>query len=345
MTTKGLPHETKGLPEPLISVIVVAHNRKQFLLRALDSVLTQMSDDYPVEVIVVKNFEDSHIDTFISENGIINILSRYVNLGGKIAEGIGNSKGQIITLLEDDDYFLPGKLDKVAEAFSADSNLSYFHNSAEEVNESGEVTGRITMSPGADMILGGPLTFEQLMMLLEKGAHGNNSCISISRELASILSPRLTSLNVTCDGFILLSASSLIRDLRFSKETLTAYTVHESFTHLRIKDFEDYVNSNAVKASVMYNDKRTGHVILLKENLNKTVLLVADYIELKERLNLNLFSDLKLITAREVAKYLYLSLIGKRYSGIAGSLIHAFSLISKGTARKLAYTFNQSTTV
>lgn len=341
----AVPQDVEYLPLPLISVIVVAHNRKKFLVRALDSVLMQKNGNYTVEIIVVKNFEDLEIDSFIAEKGIINIHSKYENLGGKLAEGIENSKGKVITLLEDDDYFLDGKLNKVAEVFSTNSDLAYFHNSAEEVSEDGSVTGRIMMSAGEDLTFRGHMTFGQLMMLLKRGAHGNNSCISLSRELALILSHRLTSLNVTCDGFILLSASALNKVLKFSKEAFTAYTVHESFTHLRIKSFEDYVNSNASKASVMYGDKRAGQVVLGKETLDKSVLLAADFIELKERLNLNLFSDLRLISMRDVSRYLYLSLIGKRYSGIAGSLIHAFSLISKRAARRLAYTFNQSTIV
>ena len=324
---------------PLISVIIIAYMRKKFLRRAIESVLKQRVDGYSIEILVVKNFEDSDIDSFILENGVIGISSKYVELGEKLSEGIEMSRGDIISFLEDDDYFLPGKLKKVADTFLSDAEIVYLHNSALEVIEDGDLTGRIIMSVNNELTFEGDMSFSQLMELLKKGAHGNNSCISIKRELASILSPRLARLNVTSDGFILLSALELKKKLKFSVETLTACTVHESFTHLKITDYDNYVLASARKASIMYEDKKKGRQILASESDNRTVILAADYIELKEKLNLNLFSTNKLITVRDVAKYLYFSLYGRRYSGIFGAVIHAFSLLSKSGAQKITYIF------
>jgi len=53
----------------LISVVVVAYNRRGFLLSALRSIVNQSFKDY--EVIVAKNFHDLDIDDFIKKHGFL----------------------------------------------------------------------------------------------------------------------------------------------------------------------------------------------------------------------------------------------------------------------------------
>lgn len=334
-------NEQNVLSSPLISVIIIAHRRKEFLLRAVESVLKQELEANTFEILVIKNFENDDIDSFLFEKGILNILSKKQNLGGKMSEAIEKSKGKIISFLEDDDYFLPGKLGKVADIFLNEPDIVYFHNSALEITQNGEKTGRIVMSLNTDITLNANISFVQLMTVLKKKAHGNNSCISIKRELAEILSSHLTLLNVRVDGFILLCALEMKKKLKFSTETFTAYTLHESFTHLETKDYEDYVRANAKKSSIMFEEQRIESLFFTSEIINPPIKLATEYFELKEKLNLNLFSENVIISVRDIAKYLYLCIQGRRYTGVLGAMIHTFSLLSKGGARKVSYLFNK----
>ncbi|WP_048816757.1 glycosyltransferase family A protein [Caldisphaera lagunensis] len=88
-----------------ISVIVTAHNRKKYLPYALQSLEKQTLDKDKFEVIVVKNFEDQLSDKIIERNNWKNIVTEENNtLGEKLSLGIDESKGDIITFLEDDTY-------------------------------------------------------------------------------------------------------------------------------------------------------------------------------------------------------------------------------------------------
>jgi glycosyltransferase involved in cell wall biosynthesis len=55
----------------VISVIIIAYNRKIFLKDAIKSVLNQSLDRNLYEIIIVKNFNDKDIDDFIDPNGIV----------------------------------------------------------------------------------------------------------------------------------------------------------------------------------------------------------------------------------------------------------------------------------
>jgi Glycosyl transferase family 2. len=58
----------------MITVLVTAFNRKQFLPEALCSVINQTLDPSEYEVIVVKNFADGLSDRIIKENGFKEII-------------------------------------------------------------------------------------------------------------------------------------------------------------------------------------------------------------------------------------------------------------------------------
>ena len=102
---------------PYISVVIGAHNRREFILEAVNSVINQTLERSKYEIIVVKNYEDEGIDKFLTENGVINIRTDEVSLGSKIARGILESKGEILCFLEDDDLFLPEKLNEIYNIF------------------------------------------------------------------------------------------------------------------------------------------------------------------------------------------------------------------------------------
>ena len=113
-----------------ISVIIIAFDRKQFILDAIKSALQQTLSHEKYEIIVIKNYEDKKIDEFIIRNGIINIISNYKSLSGKLAEAMEIANGEIVSFLEDDDRFYNEKLETVYGYFRNDKNLVYYHNSS-----------------------------------------------------------------------------------------------------------------------------------------------------------------------------------------------------------------------
>lgn len=98
---------------PRVSVIVAAHTRVQFLKRAVASVASQGPD----ELIVVKFTHDPELDAELTTMGATVRVTREPYQGGKYAEGIEQSTGDVVALLDDDDVFLPGKVARMREVF------------------------------------------------------------------------------------------------------------------------------------------------------------------------------------------------------------------------------------
>ena len=109
---------------PLITVLVTAHRRRQYIRKALDSVRAQNIDRSEYEVIVVSNFEDRY-------EGLSNLRWITVDeegLSPKIAVGFEEARGEIVSILEDDDQWLPGKLRLVRDLMRQE-RADFLHNS------------------------------------------------------------------------------------------------------------------------------------------------------------------------------------------------------------------------
>lgn len=113
---------------PYISVIIPTFNRIHSLPGALESVLAQTSPDF--EVIIVDDGSTDETPLFCStlhDNRII--VKRFEkNLGGNYArnEGIRISRGELIAFCDDDDSWMPQKLEKQVAAISRHgSDLCY----------------------------------------------------------------------------------------------------------------------------------------------------------------------------------------------------------------------------
>lgn len=109
---------------PLVSVIVTTYNRKELLSETLNSILNQTFQDF--ELIVVDNFSNydflSHISSFSNpkiiafqnkNNGIIAVNRNY---------GLKHAKGDFIAFCDDDDIWLPTKLEKQIDALKKSEN-------------------------------------------------------------------------------------------------------------------------------------------------------------------------------------------------------------------------------
>lgn len=95
-----------------VSVIVPTYNRRNLLIRALDSVFRQTLT--PLEVIVVDDKSSFEVGRFLKDRYNVKVIRNPVNCGGAISRNIGvsNAKGEYIAFLDSDDYWAPAKLEK-----------------------------------------------------------------------------------------------------------------------------------------------------------------------------------------------------------------------------------------
>ena len=115
---------------PVASIIITVYRRTTFLRESVQSVITQsgMSRN-DLEIIIISNTDISSLN--LNADNVIYTEDRSV--GEKLYLGINASHSELLFFLEDDDCFLPAKIETVLPFFS-NERVGYVHNNALESN-------------------------------------------------------------------------------------------------------------------------------------------------------------------------------------------------------------------
>lgn len=230
--------------QPKVSVIVIAHNRKEYILQALMSVSNQTLSKDMFEVIVVKNFRDPKIDTFLESSKYSNFYTEAEETGHKMAVGISLAKGDIIAFLEDDDLFEPTKLETIIGYFLKDKDLCFLHNSMSSINENGspttyhQVTSKLVeFNPGSAF----------LATCQKEGIKPTDivysSCMAIKKELGTSYLDSLKKIKAAPDTFLVLCMiNSNCKGIHIP-EKLTKYRLHLSQS-IQYGDYNEFQAGN-----------------------------------------------------------------------------------------------------
>ena len=213
--------------DPLISVIIISHLRKKFIKIAFDSAVNQsLSRDY-YEIIVIKNFIDEEIDSYIERNGGKNIYTDAKPLGDKCLIGTENSRGKILVFLEDDDLLVYEKLQRILEAFEME-NVVYFHNNHSIINRDGKIIEG-QMFPEVKKVLTLKLdsaSYKEIGWILRHGGSFNLSSIAVKSSILINHLSYLKGMNVAVDNFMFYIALASNGHLRIDSQKLTLYRLH-----------------------------------------------------------------------------------------------------------------------
>lgn len=220
-----------------IAVIILAFNRKRFLLRAIKSVLEQNISKSTIDIVIVKNFNDVTIDNFIHDHHIKNIYTDDESLGGKILLGLDNTTSEIICFLEDDDFFVRDKILYVQKIFEENDNIVFYHNSMLPVNTNGDVISKWYRQETRPTYANAACSVTELKRVIHFGAH-NLSSISIKREVLNKYRMLLNNITFAIDYIIVLIALDSQGMVVSDFKKLTYYTVHDSASNPSGKDYE-----------------------------------------------------------------------------------------------------------
>ncbi len=110
------------MQEPTVSVIVTTYNREELLKETIQSILNQTFTDFELIVVdnfsnydfykVIEEFGDARIKPFQNaNNGIIAVNRNY---------GISKAKGKYLAFCDDDDLWMPEKLDVQIDVIKKD---------------------------------------------------------------------------------------------------------------------------------------------------------------------------------------------------------------------------------
>lgn len=109
----------------LLTVLITTHNRCNLLKRSVESVVHQTYS--PIEIIVINDGSSDNTDAVMQE-----ILTQYpqvISLKNETPKGACNARnlgldraqGYYLAILDDDDYWLPERAEKLIQAFTEDS--------------------------------------------------------------------------------------------------------------------------------------------------------------------------------------------------------------------------------
>lgn len=123
---------------PFISVIINAYNRRDYLLNAVSSVLDQTLPQDKFEIIVIKNFQDPEIDEFLEKHEVKQILEKSPFWNISLYAALEKAHGEVLSFLDDDDYFNKEKLERISQIFS-NEDIVFCKNGTAPVDDHGNV--------------------------------------------------------------------------------------------------------------------------------------------------------------------------------------------------------------
>ncbi len=241
-----------------ISVIITIYDRKEFYRDAIKSAINQTIGKEFYEILVVHN-----IDLDEKYDGIKYIKCQESSLGSKILIGLENARGNIISFLEDDDIFLPSKLQFVYDVFK-NEKVGYLHN---------------------DYI-------SNVKYFRNKGHSFNMSCISIKRD---IINRNIGTVTIDSDIFMYYSALESGQKLVISNNKLTFYRVHDTNISSNMNKINDF-RMNEIKQLLTYyqkiDNRKTRIYIKSHISLLSLHLLLDDYDFKNNKIEFYLYSYL-----------------------------------------------------
>ena len=220
------------MSSPRISVIITAYNRKEYLDKAIESVIRQDMDHSMFEVILVTNFE-FNLGHYLSDVSISSIV-----MDGTIGEflyaGIKLAKFDLIAFLDDDDEWENKKLSQVLSVFRSNVNVDYYHNKVTYINETGEsisyyrmVANRFTPSRNDILIFDSMNKMGSIPVALKMNGDFNLSCIIVRKAALNKYLEILQDITGNTDGFFFWSSIIYGGKILIDNKKLTKYRVHE----------------------------------------------------------------------------------------------------------------------
>ena len=231
MPSPGVESQLLPMERPAISVIVIAHQRAQFLQEAVDSAMQQSLPRNAFEVIVVKDFQAPELDHYLDRLSVRRVESLpTLTAGAMFSAGIEQATGDILCFLDDDDRFLPTKLSTIIELFNSRPDVGYIRCRPLFVNSAGSPLARQWehRHEGHEKLveLRTATEFSRAHVQCEIGF--NNSSISIRRETLTPWIREFSRVRVNCDNFLLLVSLLSHTGILCTDRVLNEFRIHEA---------------------------------------------------------------------------------------------------------------------
>ncbi|EQB65326.1 MAG: cell wall biosynthesis glycosyltransferase [Thermoplasmatales archaeon E-plasma] len=320
----------------LLSVVIIAHDRKEFILEAIRSIEDQTADKSKFEVIVIKKFVDEKIDRVIDSFGFTNIFTEENSLSMKIVEATQYCKSDFISFIEDDDLFTSNKIDDIFNIFLKYPNVSYIHNAYTTIDYDGNKRGfSLGLVPKSDIVVNiEKSTYHKIVKILKYNPDFNLSSITIRKSIIDETIEALSSIEYSIDVFMFLSALNSKNGLMYiGNEPLTLYRYYRKKGIAIVPENGKSKGSMIEYIKAQYSTEQTLISKFQEERVNK--LLLSKICEDKFKLVLldNDFSDK--LTLADFLSLLLFGLVTMKMYKIQILLIGIYYFINGNRATEL----------
>lgn len=213
------------MERPFVSVLIDTYNHERFIEDAVESVLAQ---DYPTaqrEILVVDDGSTDRTPEILHKFERQLRILRKPN-GGQASAfnlAIPQCTGKIVAFLDGDDYWAPGKLSAVANAFASNSQVGLIGHGITEVLPNGVQRSELLRDQPLFRIdsLAGAQTFRFRRSFL------GTSRSTYRSEVLRRIGPAPESLVFEADEY-LFTLAAIFADVLILREPLTFYRIHET---------------------------------------------------------------------------------------------------------------------
>ena len=208
--------------KPLFSIIISTYNKEKFIEEAIESVLNQDFPQKEFEIIVV---DDGSTDKTYErvkkyKNKIKYIYKENKGQASCYNLGINIAKGKYISLLDADDYFLQGKLKKVAEEFEKYEEIGGVIHARKTILMGKEIEEDFQEAHNMELN-------ENTLDIFIKNGHITPSQLNFKAEILKNVLPIPEKNVIICpDGYLYLTIP-FFTNFSFLKEKLSVYRIHE----------------------------------------------------------------------------------------------------------------------
>lgn len=282
--------------EELVSVIIPTYNRTQTLERAILSVLNQTYKN--IEIIIVDDNANFQKIRDNNRNLIKNLkcqnilfIENKINLGGGPSrnEGIKKSKGKFIAFLDDDDEFLPNKIEKQMDLYKklSNDNVAMIYCYAKMINVDGtsyiskrNINGNDILEHVSNCIAATSWWFCSKEKLLNVGGFEN---ISSRQDASLILKLLLKGYEVHCVPEVLLKYYWHDSNSGISKTNFKSIEAEKKYREIFLENSQNLSRNTTDKILFVFSF-RLAHLYIL---LGKRYFA---FLELIKMVKINFFS-------------------------------------------------------
>jgi hypothetical protein len=223
--SRGLPgcRCVIDMARPFISVLIDTYNHERFIERAILSALEQHVAEGEREIIVVDDGSTDRTPEIVRRYEPRVRLLRKANGGQASAFNVGipECKGEIIALLDGDDWWASGKLRRVAEVLSSDAAVGLVGHAIHEVFPDGVPR---TAAPEKDERLRLNSIAAARVFRLRRSYLGT-SRMTLRAELARRILPVPQELVIEADEYLFTMAAAM-SEIVILRDPLTYYCIH-----------------------------------------------------------------------------------------------------------------------